>query len=130
MAFLKKKPDRPHQKKSQNRIGHLTVPYWYRFCSKRGFFSSSKYCTLTRSLSFLRSTQDLAVMLDKSREHLCSRGKMEIVENPVVINGDIPHMPSGQHSEDDIDIGKIQDEVGAIAKKSKGTHSLLLLVYV
>lgn len=55
---------------------------------------------------------------------------MEIVENPVVINGDIPHMPSGQHSEDDIDIGKIQDEVGAIAKKSKGTHSLLLLVYV
>lgn len=94
------------------------------------FFSSSNYCTLTRSLSFLRSTQDLAVMLDKSREHLCSRGKMEIVENPVVINGDIPHMPSGQHSEDDIDIGKIQDEVGAIAKKSKGTHSLLLLVYV
>lgn len=78
----------------------------------------------------MRSTQDLAVMLDKSREHLCSRGKMEIVENPVVINGDIPHMPSGQHSEDDIDIGKIQDEVGAIAKKSKGTHSLLLLVYV
>lgn len=55
---------------------------------------------------------------------------MEIVENPVVINGDIPHMPSGQHNEDDIDIGKIQDEVGAIAKKSKGTHSLLLLVYV
>lgn len=79
---------------------------------------------------FLWSTQDLAVMLDKSREHLCSRGKMEIVENPVVINGDIPHMPSGQHNEDDIDIGKIQDEVGAIAKKWKGSHSLLLLVYV
>ncbi|XP_034306749.1 serine/threonine-protein kinase B-raf isoform X3 [Magallana gigas] len=55
-------------------------------------------------------------MLDKSREHLCSRGKMEIVENPVVINGDIPHMPSGQHSEDDIDIGKIQDEIRNIRK--------------
>lgn len=54
-------------------------------------------------------------MLDKSREHLRSRGKMEIVENPVVINGDIPHMPSGQHNEDDIDVGKIQDEVGANA---------------
>uniref|UniRef100_K1PUV0 B-Raf proto-oncogene serine/threonine-protein kinase n=1 Tax=Magallana gigas TaxID=29159 RepID=K1PUV0_MAGGI len=41
---------------------------------------------------------------------------MEIVENPVVINGDIPHMPSGQHSEDDIDIGKIQDEIRNIRK--------------
>nr|XP_022299466.1 serine/threonine-protein kinase B-raf-like isoform X4 [Crassostrea virginica] len=41
---------------------------------------------------------------------------MEIVENPVVINGDIPHMPSGQHNEDDIDVGKIQDEIRNIRK--------------
>ncbi|XP_061187954.1 serine/threonine-protein kinase B-raf-like isoform X3 [Saccostrea echinata] len=41
---------------------------------------------------------------------------MEIVENPVVINGDIPCMPPGQQNEDDIDIGKIQDELKNIRK--------------
>lgn len=68
-------------------------------------------------------------MLDKSREHLRSRGKMEI-ENPVVINGDIPYMPHGQQNEDDIDIGKIQDEVSVFAWGLKGSHSPILLVYM
>lgn len=46
-------------------------------------------------------------MLDKLCEYFCLRGKMEIVENFVVINGDIFYMFFGQYSEDDIDIGKI-----------------------
>lgn len=52
------------------------------------------------------------------------------IENPVVINGDIPYMPHGQQNEDDIDIGKIQDEVSVFAWGLKGSHSPILLVYM